>query len=67
MIWGLLPIVLLSLNYDSQNIGIIATIASCFGVWTIGGKYDVYSKKMLFGECCTSEVRYFFIQQLSTS
>jgi hypothetical protein len=24
MIWGLLPIVLLSMNYDSQNIGIIA-------------------------------------------
>jgi hypothetical protein len=29
MIWGLLPIVLLTMNYDSQNIGIIAAIPHC--------------------------------------
>jgi len=52
MIWGLLPILLLSLNYDSQNIGIIAAIYPA--VWGIGqlvtGKMaDIYSKKgMLF-------------------
>ena len=52
MIWGLLPIVLFSLNYDSKNIGIIAAIYPT--VWGIGqlftGKMsDVYSKKaMLF-------------------
>jgi MFS family permease len=52
MIWGLLPILLLSFNYDSKNIGIIAAIYPT--VWGIGqlftGKMsDVYSKKrMLF-------------------
>lgn len=52
MIWGLLPILLLSLNYDSKNIGIIAAIYPA--VWGIGqlitGKMaDIYSKKgMLF-------------------
>ena len=52
MIWGILPILLLSLNYDSQNIGIIAAIYPT--VWGIGqlftGKMsDHYSKKkMLF-------------------
>ncbi len=52
MIWGLLPILLLSLNYDSKNIGIIAAVYPA--VWGIGqlftGKMaDLYSKKkMLF-------------------
>jgi MFS family permease len=52
MIWGLLPIILLSYNYDSQNIGIIAAVYPT--VWGIGqlftGKMaDIYSKKaMLF-------------------
>ena len=52
MIWGLLPILLLSLNYDSKNIGIIAAVYPA--VWGIGqlftGKMaDIYSKKkMLF-------------------
>jgi MFS family permease len=52
MIWGLLPIVLISLHYNTQNIGIITAIYPT--VWGIGqlftGKMsDVYSKKaMLF-------------------
>jgi MFS family permease len=52
MIWGLLPIVLLSLNYNSENIGIIT--AAYPTIWGIGqlftGKMsDNYSKKaMLF-------------------
>jgi MFS family permease len=52
MIWGLLPIVLLSLNYTSENIGIIT--AAYPTIWGIGqlftGKMsDHYSKKaMLF-------------------
>ena len=52
MIWGLLPIVLLSLNYDSQNIGIITAIYPIvwgFGQLITGKMSDVYSKKkMLF-------------------
>ncbi|MFV8226770.1 MFS transporter [Christiangramia aquimixticola] len=52
MIWGLLPIILLSFSYRTENIGIIAAIYPT--VWGIGqlftGKMsDVYSKKkMLF-------------------
>ena len=52
MIWGLLPILLLSLNFDNANIGIITAIYPT--VWGIGqlftGKMsDHYSKKaMLF-------------------
>jgi MFS family permease len=52
MIWGILPILLFALNYDTKNIGIIAAIYPT--VWGIGqlftGKMsDVYSKKsMLF-------------------
>jgi MFS family permease len=52
MIWGLLPIVLLSMNYDSQNIGIIAAIYPTvwgFGQLFTGRMSDLYSKKkMLF-------------------
>jgi MFS family permease len=52
MIWGLLPIVLFTLNFDNENIGIITAIYPT--VWGIGqlftGKMsDHYSKKaMLF-------------------
>lgn len=52
MIWGLLPIVLLSLNYNTQSIGVITAIYPT--VWGVGqlftGKMsDIYSKKaMLF-------------------
>jgi MFS family permease len=52
MIWGLLPILLLALNFDNENIGIITAIYPT--VWGIGqlftGKMsDHYSKKaMLF-------------------
>jgi MFS family permease len=54
MIWGLLPIVLMALNYDTQRIGIVAAVYPT--VWGIGqlftGKMsDIYSKKsmMFFG------------------
>ena len=52
MIWGLLPILLITLNYNAKDIGIIAAIYPA--VWGIGqlftGKMaDIYSKKkMLF-------------------
>lgn len=50
MIWGLLPIILLSLNYNNENIGIITAIYPT--VWGIGqlftGKMsDHYSKKVM--------------------
>jgi len=52
MIWGLLPILLIALNYDSKSIGIIAAVYPA--VWGIGQLFtgrmaDIYSKKsMLF-------------------
>ncbi|TBW26538.1 MFS transporter [Gramella sp. KN1008] len=52
MIWGLLPILLLSFNYSTENIGIIAAIYPT--VWGLGQLFtgrmsDIYSKKaMLF-------------------
>lgn len=52
MLWGLLPIMLLSLNYNAKSIGIIAAIYPA--VWGVGqlftGKMaDIYPKKnMLF-------------------
>jgi MFS family permease len=48
MIWGLLPIVLLTMNYDSQNIGIIAAIYPTvwgFGQLFTGKMSDIFSKK----------------------
>jgi MFS family permease len=52
MIWGLLPMVLLALNYNSENIGIIAAIYPTvwgFGQLITGKMSDIYSKKkMLF-------------------
>lgn len=52
MIWGLLPIILFSLNYNNENVGLVTAIYPT--VWGIGqlftGKMsDIYSKKkMLF-------------------
>lgn len=52
MIWGLLPILLFSLNYDTKSIGIIAAIYPTvwgFGQLITGKMADIYSKKrMLF-------------------
>lgn len=50
MIWGLLPMVLLTLNYSTENIGVIAAIYPT--VWGLGqlftGKMaDHYSKKVM--------------------
>jgi hypothetical protein len=50
MIWGLLPIVLLTMNYDSQNIGIIAAIYPTvwgFGQLFTGKNVDIFSKRCL--------------------
>ena len=65
MIWGLLPIVLLSLNFDNANMGIITAIYPT--VWGIGqlftGKMsDHYSKKaMLFWGMLIQGVAILFI------
>jgi len=52
MIWGLLPMVLLAYNYNSENIGIIAAVYPTvwgFGQLITGKMSDIYSKKkMLF-------------------
>jgi MFS family permease len=65
MIWGLLPVVLLSMNYDSQNIGIIAAIYPTvwgFGQLITGRMSDVYSKKkMLFWGMLVQGVAILFI------
>ncbi|MCM4158128.1 MFS transporter [Gramella sp. AN32] len=50
MIWGLLPIILLQADYDSQSIGIITAVYPT--VWGIGQLFtgrmsDIYSKKGL--------------------
>jgi len=65
MIWGLLPMILLSLNYTTENIGIIAAIYPT--VWGLGqlftGKMaDHYSKKaMLFWGMLLQGVAIIFI------
>ena len=65
MMWGLLPIVLLSLNYNNENIGIITAIYPA--VWGIGqlftGKMsDIYPKKtMLFWGMLLQGVAILFI------
>lgn len=65
MIWGLFPIVLLSLKYDTESIGIITAIYPA--VWGLGqlftGKMsDVYSKKaMLFWGMLLQGVAILFI------
>jgi len=70
MIWGLLPMVLLSLNYSTENIGIIAAIYPT--VWGLGqlftGKMaDHYSKKaMLFWGMLLQGVAIIFIPYSTT-
>ena len=65
MIWGLLPIILLSLNYNTENIGIITAIYPT--VWGIGQLFtgrmaDIYSKKyMLFWGMLLQGLAIFFI------
>ncbi|MCC5921515.1 MAG: MFS transporter [Cyclobacteriaceae bacterium] len=65
MIWGLLPIILLSFNYNAENIGIITAIYPT--VWGIGqlftGKMsDHYSKKaMLFWGMLLQAIAILFI------
>lgn len=65
MIWGLLPIVLFSLNFNSENIGVITAIYPT--VWGVGqlftGKMsDHYSKKaMLFWGMLLQGVAILFI------
>ena len=70
MIWGLLPIVLLSLNYDSQNIGIITAIYPTvwgFGQLITGKMSDVYSKKkMLFWGMLLQGIAILFIPLASS-
>lgn len=65
MIWGLLPIVLLSMNYDSQNIGVIAAIYPTvwgFGQLFTGRMSDLYSKKkMLFWGMLVQGIAILFI------
>lgn len=65
MIWGLLPIILVSLNFNNENIGLITAIYPT--VWGIGqlftGKMsDHYSKKgMLFWGMLMQGIAIFFI------
>jgi MFS family permease len=65
MIWGLLPIVLLSLKYDSQNIGVITAIYPTvwgFGQLVTGKMSDIYSKKkMLFWGMLVQGIAILFI------
>ena len=69
MIWGLLPLVLLSLDYNNENIGIITAIYPT--VWGVGqlftGKMaDHYSKKgMLFWGMLLQGVAIVFIPYTS--
>ena len=62
MIWGLLPILLFSMNLDNEQVGIIAAAYPTF--WGIGqlftGKMsDFYSKKKCyFGECLFKVFRF---------
>ena len=69
MIWGLLPIVLLSFHYNTEHIGIITAIYPT--VWGIGqlftGKMgDIYSKKsMLFWGMLLQGVAILFIPYVS--
>jgi MFS family permease len=70
MIWGLLPIVLMSLNYNQEGIGIITAIYPT--VWGIGqlftGKMsDIYSKKaMLFWGMLLQGIAILFIPYLTS-
>ena len=70
MIWGLLPILLLSINLDTEEIGLIAAAYPTF--WGIGqlftGKMsDLYSKKkMLFWGMFIQGVSILFLPFIST-
>lgn len=65
MIWGLLPIILLTLNYNNEKIGVITAIYPT--VWGIGQLFtgrmsDIYSKKkMLFWGMLLQGVAIIFI------
>jgi len=65
MIWGLLPMVLLAYNYNSENIGIIAAVYPTvwgFGQLITGKMSDIYSKKkMLFWGMLLQGVTILFI------
>jgi MFS family permease len=65
MIWGLFPIALLSLNYNSQDIGVITAIYPTvwgFGQLITGKMSDIYSKKkMLFWGMLVQGVAILFI------
>lgn len=65
MIWGLLPVLLFSLKYDTQHIGIIAAIYPTvwgFGQLITGKMSDVYAKKnMLFWGMLAQGVAILFI------
>lgn len=69
MIWGLLPMILLSLNYNNETIGIITAIYPT--VWGVGqlftGKMsDYYSKKaMLFWGMLLQGLAILFIPYIS--
>ncbi|MFH4969379.1 MFS transporter [Gaetbulibacter sp. M240] len=70
MIWGLLPILLVSLNFNNENIGLIAAIYPT--VWGIGqlftGKMsDHYSKKkMLFWGMLLQGIAILFLPHTSS-
>lgn len=70
MIWGLLPIVLLSLNYNTEDMGLITAVYPA--VWGIGQLFtgsmsDVYSKKnMLFLGMLLQGIAILFIPAVSS-
>jgi MFS family permease len=47
MIWGLLPIILFTMHYNTANIGIITAISYGLGIGQLftGKMSDIYSKK----------------------
>jgi MFS family permease len=70
MIWGLLPIVLLSMQYNTEKIGIITAIYPTvwgFGQLFTGKMSDVYSKKsMLFWGMLLQGIAILFIPVFSS-
>jgi len=70
MIWGLLPIVLLSMQYNTEKIGIITAIYPTvwgFGQLFTGKMSDVYSKKsMLFWGMLLQGIAILFIPIFSS-
>jgi MFS family permease len=53
MIWGLLPIILFTMHYNTANIGIITIYPHGLGIGQLftGKMSDIYSKENAFGEC----------------